>query len=87
MIYKLVVQRAPLALTGVGILLGAACSAQVPTPSTRAQISNEQVPAIRESSDAGRNFARDRSRLAPHNRFASRPAEPGRGSVVEPGRG
>src|SRR5215831_7968593 len=157
MIYKLVVQRAPLALAAAGILLGAACSARAPTPSTpssrlapalvqvenapgsrpqsglqradlvfeylteggisrftaiygnpsgpdrigpvrsarlvtlrlvrayggvlfysgasdhvQAQIINEQVPAIGESSDAGRYFARDRSRLAPHNLFTTK---------------
>src|SRR5215467_8741667 len=37
----------------------------------QAQISDEQVPAIGESSDGGRYFARDRSRLAPHNLFTT----------------
>jgi hypothetical protein len=37
----------------------------------QAQISGEQMPAIGESSDGGRYFARDRSRPAPHNLFTT----------------
>jgi hypothetical protein len=37
----------------------------------QAQISGERVPALGESSAGGRPFARDRSRLAPHNLFTT----------------
>jgi len=61
---RLVTLRLVRAFGGLLFLSGASDHVQ-------AQISGEQMPAIGESSDGGRYFARDRSRPAPHNLFTT----------------